>query len=451
MNFDRILRQTAYSIAKKIDCLTNPQVNESVKIINFGETANLDAITEFRLQALKKLIQYASINVPYYRDLFAKIGLDSGSIENLQDLEKIPVLTKDDIRLAGTSLQSLEIKKILYSSARSGGTTGEPITSYLNRKAQALGTYASFRGFNWMGWKPGIPVVTLFGGSLGRPNITSLRVRTREFALGNIFLPAFELTKNNVAKYLETIDQYAPCIVKGYASVLYTLALYAEEVKYIPRSIISFFSTAEYLPDQWAMKISDMFGCPVKCYYGCGEINSLGFQVDPFGPYIVPDEHVIIESFSEGSTNEEKTHSLFVTSLFNYAQPLIRYKLGDLGKVNLPGTLHPTRSTITNLIGRTSDMIIRKDGSVVSPSLAPHLVLKTKLPVRKYQIIQKDLINFHFLYDPEHEDLTENEKTSVTEILKDHISSEIVITFIKTTDFLLSRTGKLSIVISELS
>lgn len=445
-----MLRRFAYPVAKHIDSRMDKRVKEAIEILDFGEKASLEELQSFRLKALQALIHYVYESVPYYREKFSKQGIYPDQIQEIEDIEKLPVLTKDDIRTAGNLLRSTKLHEMKYIITRSGGTTGEPIASYVDRRAQALGTYAAQRGLEWMGWKPGIPVVTLFGGSLSRPIKPTLRDRLRDYSLGTVFLPAFELKKESAYEYLELISKNSPCIIKGYASALYNLALYAEEVDYRPNSIISIFSTAEYLPDQWAYKISTIFGCPVKCYYGCGEINSLGFQVEQFGPYIVPDEHVIVESIKNKLGNSEGNKSLLVTSLFNYAQPLIRYQLGDIGEVSLPGRLHPTRSTITNLIGRSSDMFVRKDGTTVSPSIAPHIISKINLPVIKYQFIQKDLRNIHFLYDPETYDLSDAEKNEVTSILRTHISDDINLRFIKTNEFVLSKNGKYRIVISEI-
>lgn len=445
-----MIKSIAYPIAKYVDYYTNQSVREAIKTLDFGENASLHQMTELRLNAFLSLLNHAYNTVPYYQKLFQKHNLKLSDFSTLDDIRKLPILTKEDIRSAGHSLQSTDINNMKYIIARSGGTTGEPIASYVNKKAQALGTYAYLRGLEWMGWKPGIPIVTLFGGSLHRPEKKSVRIKIREIALGTKFLPAFELTKQNARRYLDTISKYSPCVIKGYASSIYNLALYTQEMNITNIRILNVFSTAENLPEQWANKISEVFNCPVKSYYGCGEINSLGFQVEQSGPYIVPDEHVIIESQNLTLNGVLHNNNLLVTSLFNYAQPLIRYQLGDIGEVAASGIVHPTRSAITNLIGRTSDFFLRKDGSTVSPSLAPHIISKTRLPVTKYQFIQTDLNNIQFLYDLEGPDLTDHQKNEVKSIIHAHISANINLKFIRTNEFVLSKNGKYRIVISNL-
>ena len=444
-------RKLAYKIAKYADLVSNKQVLEAIKILDYGDKANTDQLAVFRQNAFLDLIKHAYNNVPYYHELFDNKGLKPGDFSTLSDIRKIPILTKDDIRFAGERLRSSVGKPNDYLVAGTGGTTGEPLKTIVDRRARALATHADIRGEMWMGWKPGIPNIKLFGGSLGFPSKTSFRTKVRDYALGIVFLPAYELSRINISEYLSVIDKKSPCVITGYASALYNLALFAEEVGYSPRKIIALFATSEYLPDQWGEKIAQVFKAPVKCYYGCGEINSLGYQLEQNGPYIIPDEHVIIES---GRVEEDSRitcdNSLLITSLFNYAQPLIRYQVGDVGEVHPPGTLHPTRSTITNLVGRTSDMLVRRDGSMVSPYIGQAIISHADINVKKYQFIQMDFDTIEFLYDPIENDISLQQKNELQEKFKQNISEDIKITFIKTDQFILSKNNKMRIVISKI-
>lgn len=446
-----MIRKFAYPLAKFIDYSSNNRVKEAIKILDFGEKATRQQLLDFRLSALQSLITHAYANVPYYRNLFQEHGLTPRDFSSLEDIKKIPILTKDDIREAGSDLRSNMISSMDHSLSGTGGTTGEPIITYIDRRARALGTYAAQRGQIWMGWKPGIPIIKLFGGSLGYPINKRFKERLRDYALCEKFLSAYNLSSSNIGDYLKVIDENSPCIIKGYASALYNLALFAEAKNYKPNNVISLFATSEFLPEQWVIKISEVFNAPVKFYYGCGEINSLGFQTNQLGPYIVPDEHVIIES---GQTKDDNRiscdNSLLLTSLFNYAQPLIRFQVGDVGTVNPPGKYHFKRSTITNLIGRTSDMFVRSDGSFVSSILPATIIMNRKIKVNKYQFIQTKINSIEFLYEPVDSDISENEKQEIKDIIRLYISKDIKIVFIKTTQFELSMNNKMRVVISRI-
>lgn len=445
-----MIRLFAYRIAKYADLVSNKQVEKAIKILDYGDQANAQELAIFRQNAFVDLIKHAYTTVPYYHDLFRRRGLKPGDFSTISDIQKIPILTKDDIRSAGEKLRSTVSKPGDYLVSGTGGTTGEPLKILVDRHARALATYSFIRGQMWMGWKPGMPNIKLFGGSLGFPTKTNFRIKVRDFALGIIPLPAYELSRKNISDYLEVIDKNSPCVITGYASALYNLALFAEEVNYLPHDITALFATAEYLPDQWREKITHVFNAPVKCYYGCGEINSLGYQLEQNGPYVIPDEHVIIES---GEVQQDARitcdNSLLITSLFNYTQPLIRYQVGDVGEVHSPGTLHPTRSTITNLIGRTSDMLVRRDGTMISPYIGQAIISHAEINVKKFQFIQTDFDTIEFLYDPFEYDISLQQKNELEEKFKENISEDITIKYIKTDQFILSKNNKMRIVISK--
>lgn len=444
------LRAASYYLALKLDGIFSPPVKEALHILKDGELASLGELSELRNRAFVQLIQHAYQNVPHYRRVMDDYGISPESVHSLEDVERFPILTKDIVRSVGKDLRARNIPDNLCMPRRSGGTTGEPIVSYVDRRAQALETYAARRGQRWMGWRPGMRIVQLFGGSLGLPAKITLRDSARDYAMGSLFLPAFELNRYNVKDYIKAIDEADNCILNGYASALYNLALYSSELSLRPHSVQCVFSTAEVMPEEWEKLISQVFSCPVKCYYGCGEINSLGFQVKTGGPYWVPDEHVHIESVvpNQIGLSSEKEQVLLATALYNYAQPLIRYQNGDVGVVTQAGIDHPTRHCISNLSGRTADMFIRKDGSRVSSSLGPHIIFRTQLPIKKYQFIQRAVDLIEFRYEA-NEEIPDQKLQEVAEILRDRINPDLQVEYKLTNEFLLSKAGKFRIVIAD--
>ncbi len=142
-------------------------------------------------------------------------------------------------------------------------------------------------------------------------------------------MPAFSLEKDNARHYLDTIKAKGKTHIQGYVSSIYSLAVYAKELNYKGLQIKGAFTTAEQLPIEQAAFISDVFGCDVKGFFGCAEVNCLGFQVKMGGPYIVPDEIVHLETIKHPESGID--NSFLITSLYNYRTPLIRYLNGDTG------------------------------------------------------------------------------------------------------------------------
>ena len=56
-----------------------------------------ERLEELQLRKLKRLVKHASETVPYYRDAFMRLGITADDIRTLDDLKRLPILTKEDI------------------------------------------------------------------------------------------------------------------------------------------------------------------------------------------------------------------------------------------------------------------------------------------------------------------------------------------------------------------
>jgi phenylacetate-CoA ligase len=230
----------------------------------------------------------------------------------------------------------------------------------------------------------------------------------------------------------------------GYSSALYLLAQEVAKLGEPQLPLHAIYPTAAEMPTEWASYVSRVFKCPVRRYYGCAEINSLGFQVENEGPYIVPDEHVVLETVQAGSPEAEVVPpgSLLITALFNRARPLIRYANGDLGEVVPPGALHPTRSCIRELSGRGADMFILRDGTRLSANFGAKIISFLKPPVKRFQFIQHDFDRVELRYEPLGAGLNAQHVREIHDILRRHMGMQVDLEVVQTTDFILSPSRK---------
>lgn len=448
MNSPEILFRFSVWIKRR----TDPNAAYALNLCEWGETASLTELNEFRIRQLQELVGWCQEHIPYYRKLFRERGIAPCNIQSLDDLRRFPVLTKDAIRDQGESMIAENLRPKDYQIHKSGGSTGEPIASYKDHRTRAVETYLSFRGDTWMGWRPWMHKVKLWGGSLGRPGSKGLYDRLRSIMLSQIPLPAFSISAKTAPDYVRTIQKAGPCVMIGYSSALYLLAQEVAKLGDVDLPLHAVFPTAAEMPAAWASYVSEVFKCPVRRYYGCAEINSLGFQVQDEGPYIVPDEHVILETVQPGTPEAEVVPpgSLLITALFNRARPLIRYANGDLGEVTSPGVLHPTRSCIRELSGRSADMFVLRDGTRLSANFGAKIISTLKPPVKRFQFIQHDFERVEFRYEPLHRDLTQEELEQIGDILRRHMSQDLELTINKTTDFVVSSSNKHRTMICQL-
>ena len=109
------------------DLIMGLSISKHLRKLNSSQWWSRDQIENHQNEELRKLVTHAYNSVPYYRDLFIKLKLTPTDIQNKEDLEKIPILTKDTIKREGISrfLSDIyPIQKLIKNS--SSGSTGEP-------------------------------------------------------------------------------------------------------------------------------------------------------------------------------------------------------------------------------------------------------------------------------------------------------------------------------------
>jgi phenylacetate-CoA ligase len=371
---------------------------EAVHLLEQSEDWSPEQMRAHQNQAFRHLVEHCYRHVPYYSDWMTTEGLAPSDFQRIEDLDKFPYLTREILRDQGDRLRAENYPEEGCQFRQSGGTTGEPIRVAVDPRARGFETGAYLRGMRWMKWQWGRPMVRLFGGSLGLSDET-LWTRFRAWVLYNRFLPAFELSPDNLAEYLKVIHQARGGVLVGYASVVRNLAEYmaAEGLQGSP--LESVICTAEYMPEQWRREIEKALEAPVFCYYGCGEVHSLGYECDGEEGYLVPEEHIVLEVEGDhpGKLRREGRGQACITTLYNHAMPLIRYLNGDMLELSSPreGRAH---LRITDLEGRVVDQLLDVNGVKVSGTLPPHIIHETDLALWKYQVVQTGLDRLVFHY-----------------------------------------------------
>ena len=424
-------------------------LGSAVRFLRDSEHWTRSEIRQHQARMLHSLIEHCYEHVPYYKELMTALSLRPEDFRGTEDLSKLPYLTREIIRKEGARLRADNYPDSTCIFRRSGGTTGEPIRVAVDRRARGFETGAYLRGLQWMKYEMGRPMVRLFGGSLGLESRTDIMSKIRDWAFNSRFLPAFELRQDNLARYVNVIREADQGILIGYASVVLNLAELMCANGFQGTPLKSVVCTAEYMPDEWRTRIQTVLGAPVFCYYGCGEINSIGYECAGEEGYIVPEEHVVLEVGGEQQSvfRDVGNGEACVTALCNYAMPLIRYLNGDLIGLNHAESGH-AHVRIVNLHGRVVDQLIRYDGNRVGGAFVPHLVFRSGCPVWKYQVIQTSTsnIDFHYLMR-EGESLSLEMQGILREAFQRHMGERMVVRFVSG-EFEASRSGKHRFVIN---
>ena len=129
------------------DLATGQCVHKYFKFLKSTETWTRQQIDDYQNERLRLLIRHSVSKVPYYRDLFKRLGLTAEDIQTKEDLYKIPVIDKNIMRREGIERLTAEgfpKKELLYE--RSGGSTGEPLSYYITKESASVNLAASMSG-----------------------------------------------------------------------------------------------------------------------------------------------------------------------------------------------------------------------------------------------------------------------------------------------------------------
>ncbi len=322
-------------------------------------------VLELQRAKLARLLEHAWRNVPFYRRRWAEAGLQLRSDDPLAQLRQLPLLSKEEIRAAGRDMVWPESPGGLTMRS-TGGSTGEPLTFYLDRRREAYDQAARMRSHRWFGVELGDCEALLWGSPIEQSRTDRARgLRDRLF--NQHLLDAFQMSAARMDEYFNQWDRLRPVCLFGYPS---SIALFVQHAQKRNRSLHRWrlravFVTGEVCYPQDRKVIEDYFGVPVADCYGSREAGFIAHQCQ-HGSMHVTAENVIVEIMSDGRKAEAgEAGEIVVTHLDAFGMPFIRYRTGDVGRL-LPGRCRCGRGlpTMDVVQGRSTDFLVLPDGTI---------------------------------------------------------------------------------------
>lgn len=403
----------------------------------------------YQLERLQRLARHAYTRVPYYRALFQQHRLHPDEIRTLADWARIPLLTKDDVRRAGTALIAEPLTPRDLVQSHSGGSTGMPLTCHHSRAALA-DVYACFWEYHRPGVEPTDPYATFQGMPLIPPRQQGGPYWRRNRAMHQRLYSIYHLSEETIGAYLQDLDRYRPTYLAGYANSLYLLAQLARErgltPRHAPRAI---FSTSEQLFPHYRQTIAEVFRTRVWDAYSqdetCGSISEY-----ECGFYHYDRAYGYMEFIDLESTGPHRLAEIVCTGLLNDSWPLLRYRPGDIVEyedaVACPrcGRSGPIIHAIR---GRTGDVIVLPSGRRV-----PHisLIVKNLHGVRLLQLVQRARDQVRIRYVPSENFQDPQDEQQMLAAFEQAFNEPLHWTVERVADIPLTRGGKFLSIVSEL-
>ncbi|GAW27997.1 phenylacetate-CoA ligase [Carboxydocella sp. ULO1] len=321
----------------------------SIKLLNQLINYNYEERIKWTERQLKNIICVAQKNFKHLEK---------------QEFCKWPITDKDIINSNYFQFinRNFQIPIIAYTS----GSTGKPLKLYRSLKSvvfeqACLDLICRLQGLNPYKLK----IAILRGNEVKPPDDNSLPYW--KFVSGKkLVLSSYHLSFENIKHYYEILLKFAPDCLMAYPSSLEMLCKYLQQSKYI-LNIPLIITSSEVLPDNVRDLAQKVLGCKVIDLYGQAERVALAYSVKNNEYYFIPG-YSYVELGYHSSDDEADFYEVIGTSLWNTKMFFIRYKTGDLIKVN-KGTdkkqidkIRYGLSPFKGIVGRKNDYILSPDG-----------------------------------------------------------------------------------------
>ena len=293
-----------------------------------------EELKEEQGKQLKYMIDLAYKNVPYYHKLFDDLKLSPGDVKKVDDLEKLPILTKEIIKQNWDDFKPANLNKLRYYENATGGSTGTPLRYRLSKFDRFLSGALLYRGWGYGGYELGDKMVFLAGASLDVGTKSYLAKRVHEVARNIKKLSSFDMGEKEMRDYVGVVNSFKPKFIRGYASSIYFFAKWIEENNIKTHQPLAVFTTAEKLYPDMRERIGTVFGCDVYDAYGLNDGGLGAYECSEHSGLHIDTERAVMEVVDKnGNQLESGEGEILATSLYNFAMPFIRYDTGDLGHV----------------------------------------------------------------------------------------------------------------------
>lgn len=393
-----------------------------------------------QVKRLRQILKYAYKNVAFYHQQFNMAKVKPSDIKSVKDLQKIPMLTKTEVQEKFTSLIARGISIDECAKEETSGSTGIPLTVIAKKedsyvlKANELRHYVEN------------------GGSLIRDKFVLLGLRRLPKKRTNLgsFLERLGIFRSIRMSILDPIEDvfdrlvsFKPDVIKAFPSFLLLLARELEKKGHMihPKFI---WANGELLDPKSRKLINSAFGGELLDGYACVETGYVAWECTEHAGYHINTDMVVTEFVKDGEhVTSGENGEIILTPLWNYAMPLIRYRIGDIGtptnEVCPCGRGLPLMKVVE---GRLEDFIVLPSGRIISPVVTLSFFENVE-GIREYRVIQErtDLFTVQIvLREGYRDDINSQLRDRFVEGLGENVKLKIEIVDAITTDGKLRRT-----------
>lgn len=349
---------------------------------------------------LARTLDYAAATVPYYRDQWAT-RRRNGDRSSWDRLENWPVLDKPPVRHDPRAFLARGFPGPLRAETTSG-TSGQAIQIWSGRQtARAWYALVEARWRRWYGF-----TCRDRWAVVGSQRVVPFGQRHPPFWVWNgglrqLYMSSYHLAPENLGHYLDALASYRIRYLWGHSSALVMLAGEMLRRRRTSPELALVMASSEPLAGYQRKILEAGFGCPVRESYGMSEMAAAASECEHGRLHLWPETGWLEVVQGDGRpVPPGAPGDLLSTSFVNRAQPLVRYRIGDIAVFAPPGTRCPCGRNLPilqSVEGRTADCLYAADGRRITAASMDG-VFDLDTPFMAAQLVQDTLRRVRFRY-----------------------------------------------------
>ncbi|MBU7011472.1 MAG: phenylacetate--CoA ligase family protein [Theionarchaea archaeon] len=351
---------------------------------------------------MRNIVHFAYYNTRFYKEKFKKAGITPSDIKAVEDMEKIPVTTKDEVRKNPKSLFAAGYNENNCIVQQTTGSTGKILPVLHDKEAFSYFNAMGFRTFRDWGYRPWDKMILIRHDENEKILLEYLGLLRR------YYIPIFTPEE----KQIKIIKEINPDVLCAYPSTIKAImsALKEGDLNGVTLKFINLNS--EILTEKVRNQTRETFNCDVYDEYSTYEVVCIA-QECPLHNFHIDSDSVIINflDLSDEEVSCGESGRIVVTSLVNKAMPFIRYDLDDIGVLSDRQCECGRTFPLLQLVeGRKDDFLVMPSGALVSPRKIVPLVEITP-GIEEFQVVQekKDAVKIYVIKNESYS-LEEEEK-----------------------------------------
>lgn len=441
-----ILRPAYYRLPLRI-CY-GPLFESTLKSLEDSQTWSEDRLIEHQIMKLRAMLRHCARHVPYYRNLFRKIGFDPDSLHQLSDLRAIPLLDRDTIRSKMNELlaENISRRHMLYFTT--GGTMGKPLGLYNLRHSGGRERAFIYTQWKRVGFRHEDRRAVLMGWTIKNKRHWKYEASERSFVFSN-----FHMTPENAREYARVMRDKSLPYLHSYPSAAIDFARHLKDEGVEPPRFRAVLGASENLYPGQRQFIESFYGTRLFSWYGHTENTILAAECEVSNNYHVFPEYGLAEVVKEDGSPanlEGEMGELVGTSLENFAMPLIRYRTDDWAVIG-PGQCACGRNykLLRETYGRrTQEMLVGKLDNLISvTALNMHTDIFDNVQQLQFYQREKGKVELRIKRKPSY---AERDSRRIIAALNEKMGDTMEVSITFTDQISLMPRGKFRLVIREI-